>query len=76
YVEAGYSYYMWETHIRHFGEAKLGQAMHSICWILEVDDKLLHVFHTLRDTVTGEAIATGEHRWLQVDSKAGEATPA
>ncbi|TAV43549.1 carnitine 3-dehydrogenase [Rhizobium leguminosarum] len=76
YVEAGRSYYTVETHIRHLGEAKLGQAIHSTCQILGVDDKRLHVFHTLYDTATGEALATAEHILLHVDSKAGKATPA
>ncbi|NNH66034.1 carnitine 3-dehydrogenase [Rhizobium laguerreae] len=76
YVEAGQSYYTVETHIRHLGEAKLGQAIHSTCRILDVDDKRLHVFHTIHDTATGETIATAEHMLLHVDSKAGKATPA
>ncbi|TAU44153.1 carnitine 3-dehydrogenase (plasmid) [Rhizobium leguminosarum] len=76
YVEAGQSYYTVETHIRHLGEAKLGQAIHSTCQILGVDEKRLHVFHTLCDTATGEALATAEHMLLHVDSKAGKATPA
>jgi carnitine 3-dehydrogenase len=76
YVEAGHSYYTVETHIRHLGEAKLGQAIHSTCQVLSVDEKRLHVFHTLHDTATGEAIATAEHMLLHVDSKAGKATPA
>ncbi|RWY83834.1 carnitine 3-dehydrogenase [Rhizobium leguminosarum] len=76
YVEAGQSYYTVETHIRHLGEAKLGQTIHSACQILGVDEKRLHVFHTLYDTATGEALATAEHMLLHVDSKAGKATPA
>ncbi|MCH4550119.1 MULTISPECIES: carnitine 3-dehydrogenase [Rhizobium] len=76
YVEAGHSYYTVETHIRHLGEAKLGQAIHSTCQVLSVDEKRLHVFHTLHDTATGEAIATAEHMLLHVDSKAGKAAPA
>ena len=76
YVEAGQSYYTVETHIRHLGEAKLGQAIHSTCHVLSVDEKRLHVFHTLHDTATGEALATGEHMLLHVDSKAGKAVPA
>ncbi|MBY5549687.1 carnitine 3-dehydrogenase [Rhizobium leguminosarum] len=76
YVEAGQSYYTVETHIRHLGEAKLGQAIHSTCQILDVDEKRLHVFHTLYDTATGEALATAEHMLLHVDSKAGKAIPA
>ncbi|MBY3164237.1 carnitine 3-dehydrogenase [Rhizobium laguerreae] len=76
YVEAGQSYYTVETHIRHLGEAKLGQAIHSTCQILGVDEKRLHVFHTMYDTATGEALATAEHMLLHVDSKACKATPA
>ncbi|RUM19970.1 carnitine 3-dehydrogenase [Rhizobium vallis] len=76
YVEAGRSYYTVESHIRHLGEAKLGQAIHSTCQVLAADDKRLHVFHTLFDTATGEALATAEHLLLHVDSKVGKATPA
>ncbi|MBY5813290.1 carnitine 3-dehydrogenase [Rhizobium leguminosarum] len=76
YVEAGQSYYTVETHIRHLGEAKLGQTIHSTCQILDVDEKRLHVFHTVYDTATGEALATAEHMLLHVDSKAGKAIPA
>ncbi|MBB3132851.1 carnitine 3-dehydrogenase [Rhizobium pisi] len=76
YVEAGQSYYTVETHIRHLGEAKLGQAIHSTCQVLGVDEKRLHVFHTLCDTETGETLATAEHMLLHVESKAGKATPA
>ncbi len=76
YVEAGHSYYTVETHIRHLGEAKLGQAIHSTCQLLSADEKRLHVFHTIYDTATGEAIATAEHMLLHVDAKAGKAVPA
>lgn len=76
YVEAGHSYYTVESHIRHLGEAKLGQAIHSTCQVLSTDDKRLHVFHTLYDTATGDALATAEHLLLHVDSKMGKATPA
>ncbi|MBX4904877.1 carnitine 3-dehydrogenase [Rhizobium bangladeshense] len=76
YVEAGHSYYTVESHIRHLGEAKLGQAIHSTCQVLAADDKRLHVFHTLYDTATEEALATAEHMLLHVDSKAGKAVPA
>ncbi|OHV18997.1 carnitine 3-dehydrogenase [Rhizobium sp. RMa-01] len=76
YVEAGHSYYTVESHIRHLGEAKLGQAIHATCQILSIDEKRLHVFHTLHDTATGEALATAEQMLLHVDSEAGKATPA
>jgi carnitine 3-dehydrogenase len=76
YVEAGHSYYTVETHIRHLGEARLGQMIHSTCRILSADEKRLHVFHTISDSVSGETIATAEQMLLHVDSKAGKATAA
>ncbi|MDO3436323.1 carnitine 3-dehydrogenase [Rhizobium sp. CBN3] len=76
YVEAGHSYYTVESHIRHLGEAKLGQAIHSTCQVLAADDKRLHVFHALQDTATGETLATAEHMLLHVNSKAGKSVPA
>ncbi|APO72418.1 bifunctional 3-hydroxyacyl-CoA dehydrogenase/thioesterase protein (plasmid) [Rhizobium gallicum] len=76
YVEAGQSYYTVETHIRHLGEAKLGQAIHATCQVLCVDEKRLQVFHTIHDTAAGEAIATAEHMLLHVDTRAGKAIPA
>jgi carnitine 3-dehydrogenase len=76
YVEAGHSYYTVETHIRHLGEARLGQAIHSTCQILSADEKRLQVFHTLFLTDTGETIATAEQMLLHVNSKAGRALAA
>ncbi|MBB3609189.1 carnitine 3-dehydrogenase [Rhizobium sp. BK602] len=76
YVESGRSYYTVETHIRHLGEAKLGQAIHSTSQVLSSDEKRLHVFHRLYDTASGDVIATAEHMLLHVDAKAGKASDA
>ncbi len=76
YVEAGHSYYTVETHIRNLGEAKLGQAIHATCQVLSADDKRLHVFHTIHDSISGAVIATGEHLLLHVDSVAGKTVAA
>ncbi len=76
YVEAGHSYYTVETHIRHIGEAKLGQAIHATCQVLSTDDKRLHVFHTIHDTATGDTIATAEQMLLHVNSAAGKTVAA
>ncbi|WFR98962.1 carnitine 3-dehydrogenase [Rhizobium tumorigenes] len=76
YVRDGHSYYTVETHIRHLGEAKLGQPIHATCQVLFADDKRLQVFHTIHNSETGEAIATAEQMLLHVDSKAGKAMPA
>ncbi|MFK0164212.1 carnitine 3-dehydrogenase [Rhizobium sp. NPDC090279] len=76
YVERGHSYYTVETHIRHLGEAKLGQAIHSTCQILGSDEKRLHVFHALHESASGDVIATAEQMLLHVDAKAGRAVAA
>lgn len=76
YVEAGHSYYTVETHIRHLGEAKVGQALYSTCQILAVDAKRLHVFHRIHDAGSDALLATAEQMLLHVDSVAGRAVDA
>ncbi|MDX3925023.1 MAG: carnitine 3-dehydrogenase [Shinella sp.] len=76
YVEAGHSYYTVETHIRHLGEAKLGQALYTTLQLLSSDEKRLHFFTTIHDAATGEAIATAEQMMLHVDSQEGKAVSA
>jgi carnitine 3-dehydrogenase len=76
YVEAGHSYYTVETHIRHLGEAKLGQALYATLQVLSTDDKRIRYFTTIHNAETGEALATAEQLMLHVDSKAGKAATA
>ena len=76
YVEAGHSYYTVESHLRHLGQAKLGQALHATCQVLTQDGKRLHIFSVIHDTATGEAIATAEQMLLHVDAGAGRTSPA
>ncbi|SIQ23483.1 carnitine 3-dehydrogenase [Rhizobium sp. RU20A] len=76
YVEAGHSYYTVETHIRHLGEAKLGQRLFTTLQILSHDDKRLHFFSTVNDAETGAVLATAEQIMLHVDSAAGKSAPA
>jgi carnitine 3-dehydrogenase len=76
YVQAGHSYYTVETHIRHLGEAKLGQALYATLQVLSTDDKRIRYFTTIHDAGTGEPLATAEQLMLHVDSKAGKAVAA
>ncbi|MGN7806137.1 carnitine 3-dehydrogenase [Ensifer sp. 22521] len=76
YVRDGHSYYTVETHIRNLGEAKLGDALYSTCQVLSSDEKRLHIFSTIYNAETNEAVATAEQMALHVDSKAGKAVPA
>jgi carnitine 3-dehydrogenase len=74
YVASGFSYYTAETHIRHLGEAKLGDRLTGSLQIISADDKRVRIFITIaRD---GEAVATIEQMILHVDMKAGRTCPA
>ena len=47
YVARGHSYYTAETHIRHLGEAKLGDRLTASVQVLGIDDKRLHQWITI-----------------------------
>ena len=74
YVKSGFSYYTAESHICHFGEAKLGDQLTGTLQILAIDEKRAHIFITiLRGT---ESVATIEQMLLHVDMAAGKACAA
>jgi len=74
YVAGGHSYYTAESHIRHLGEAKLGDRLAGSVQVLNADEKRLHLFITIsRD---GDPVATIEQMLLHVDMKAGKTCPA
>lgn len=76
YVEKGASYYTVESHLRHLGEAKLGDTMIAKSRFLSFDGKRLHLFHRLTREADGAVVATGEHMLLHVDRASGKAAPA
>jgi carnitine 3-dehydrogenase len=61
-------FYTVESHVRHFGEAKVGEGLYVTTQVLAVDDKRLHVFHRLHRTRDGALIASGEQMHLHVDT--------
>ena len=74
YVAAGHSYYTAETHIRHLGEAKLGERLVGTLQIISADEKRFRCFVRL---MRGEdCVATVEQICLHVDMKAGKTVPA
>jgi carnitine 3-dehydrogenase len=75
YRRSGRMFYTVESHTRHLAEAKVSEAITVGTQILAVDDKRLHVFHTVRRRGDGTPIATGEQMHLHVDSKAAKAAP-
>ncbi|NPD17260.1 carnitine 3-dehydrogenase [Xinfangfangia sp. D13-10-4-6] len=74
YVGAGHSYYSAETHIRHLGEAKLGDRLTGTMQIISADEKRFRSF--VRILKGDEVVATIEQLCLHVDMKAGKTVPA
>ncbi len=74
YVQGGHSYYTAETHIRHLGEAKLGDRLTCTLQILSADDKRLRLFTRIQRG--DDLLATVEQMCLHVDMKAGKTCPA
>lgn len=76
YVAAGHSWYTVETHIRHLGQARLGEPVEVRSRVLAADAKRLHLFHEMVSLKQDAAIATAEHMLVHVDAKAGKSAPA
>jgi carnitine 3-dehydrogenase len=74
YVAAGHSYYSAETHIRHLGEAKLGDQLRGELQIISADEKRFRSF--VRVMRGEDCVATVEQLCLHVDTKAGKTVPA
>jgi carnitine 3-dehydrogenase len=66
--------YTAETHIRHLGEAKLGDQIRGELQILSADEKRFRSF--VRIMVGDTCVATVEQLCLHVDMKAGKTVPA
>ena len=74
YVAAGHSYYSAETHIRHLGEAKLGDQLRGELQIISADEKRFRSFVRI---MKGDAcVATVEQLCLHVDMGAGKTVAA
>jgi carnitine 3-dehydrogenase len=74
YVASGHSFYTVESHLRHLGQARLGEALAVATHVLGADTKRLHVFHTMTGG-DGAVIATAEHMLVHVDAAAGRSAP-
>ena len=74
YVAAGQSFYSAETHIRHLGEAKLGDRLIGSIQIISADEKRFRSF--VRVMRGDEVVATVEQLCLHVDMASGKTAPA
>ncbi len=74
YVAAGNSFYSAETHIRHLGEAKLGDKLTGAMQIISADEKRFRSF--VRIMKGEECVATIEQLCLHVNMASGKSAPA
>ena len=74
YVAAGNSFYSAETHIRHLGEAKLGDRLTGTLQIISADEKR---FRSFVQIMRGEeCVATVEQLCLHVNMETGKSCAA
>ncbi len=76
YVAAGHSFYTVETHLRHLGQARLGDPIQVTTRLLGADAKRLHLFHSMTGADGTTPIATAEQMLVHVDAAAGRSCPA
>ena len=74
YVAAGHSFYSAETHIRHLGEAKLGDRLTGSLQIITSDEKRFRSFVRIMKGET--CVATIEQLCLHVDMNSGKTCAA
>ncbi len=74
YRAAGRSLFTAETHLRHLGQARVGDRLRLSLQVLGVDAKRLHIAHEIRSD-SGVLLATAEQLLLHVDLAAGRAAP-
>jgi len=75
YRAAGCSLYTAETHLHHLREAALGDRLGVPLQLLDVGPKSLHLFHTVRNEVTREDVATAEQLLVHVERSSGRVVP-
>jgi carnitine 3-dehydrogenase len=74
YVAAGHSFYTVESHLRHLGQARLGEMVAVSTQVLGADAKRLHIWHEMTGA-DGSVIATAEHMLVHVDTAAERGVP-
>ncbi|MEU8852306.1 thioesterase family protein [Streptomyces sp. NPDC048564] len=75
YRAEGHSLYTAETHLHHRREAYSGDPLLFTVQVLGLDDKRLHLFHTMHHSRSGEVLATAEQLLLHVDTRVRRVAP-
>jgi carnitine 3-dehydrogenase len=75
YRDSGRALYTVETHVTHSSEATALEPLYVTTQILGLDDKRIHLFHSLHRRRDARLIATGEQLYLHVTRAAAKASP-
>ena len=75
YRQSGRALYTVETHVSHKAEALALEPLYVTTRILGLDDKRVHLSHSLYRRRDERLIATGEQLYLHVNRAAGRAAP-
>jgi carnitine 3-dehydrogenase len=73
YRESGNSFYTVESHINYYKEVRSGEPLTFKTQLLGLDQKRMHLFHSMYHANTGDLLATTEQMLVHVDTKAGKA---
>jgi carnitine 3-dehydrogenase len=69
------NYFTVETHLAHFGELRAGDRVNVLTQVLAVDEKRLHLFHTITRDSEDRPAATGEQMLIHVDAARRRSAP-
>jgi carnitine 3-dehydrogenase len=75
YRQSGRALYTVETHVTHSGEARALEPLYVTTQILGLDDKRVHLLHSLFRRRDERLVASGEQLYLHVNSAAAKAAP-
>jgi carnitine 3-dehydrogenase len=75
YREGGRMYYTVESHLTHCAEVKVMEPLYVTTQVINVDDKRLHLFHTLYRRRDDGIVATGEQMQVHVSTAEAKASP-
>jgi carnitine 3-dehydrogenase len=75
YRESGRALYTVETHVTHKAEAAALEPLYVTTQILGLDDKCVHLLHSLFRRRDERLVATGEQLYLHVNRAAAKAAP-
>ena len=69
YRASGNSFYTVESHINYYKEVKSGEPLVFKTQLIGLDEKRMHIFHSMNHANTGDLLATTEQMLLHVDTR-------